>query len=226
MRKRYDPRSSSTVSSILAAYGAILVIEHGIGEILQGNHVVPATRIFAYGSVGLPFPFGHEPAVTLLPTYLLAGIVTFLLGLVILTWSGLSLRQGRTPIELVTLSILQLLSGGGYGPFPVLVIAVAAGFAARSSFRWLRIVSTQIRIVVGKLRYWFIAMIFVITLASLVWGQLGGMNSPHITHPTYTELAMTSGLLQVLFSLLAAVAAAAHDSIRPRDRIGNFTFNV
>jgi len=74
----------SVVSSILGIYGGLLGFEHGIGEILQGNLAVPDIKINAYGSAGLPFPFGHEPAMTLLPTYLVTGSVAALTALLIL----------------------------------------------------------------------------------------------------------------------------------------------
>jgi hypothetical protein len=70
-------------SSIFGVYGGLLGFEHGIGEILQGNLPVPSIRINAYGSAGLPFPFGHEPAMTLLPTYLTTGIAAALAALLV-----------------------------------------------------------------------------------------------------------------------------------------------
>ena len=52
--------AAGAACSILSLYAGNL--EFGIGEMLQGDRAVPNLRINAYGSAGLPFPFGHEPA--------------------------------------------------------------------------------------------------------------------------------------------------------------------
>jgi hypothetical protein len=205
---------SRTVSSILGVYGGFLGFEHGIGEILQGNLSVPTIRINAFGSAGLPFPFGHEPAMTLLPTFLLTGIVAALIALLIIIWSAFFTSKKLAPLMLLLLTILLLFVGGGYGPIPILILAVIAGFFARSQFGiWRKLPLILCRFLALSWK-WFVAMIFIIVLASILWGHVSGMNDPSFNRETYTSLAMASGLFQVLFALLAVVAAAANDSLR------------
>jgi hypothetical protein len=125
--------AARTLSSILGVYGGFLGFEHGIGEMLQGNLAVPAIRINAYGSAGLPFPFGHEPAMTLLPTYLTTGIAAALTALLITIWSAFFIAKKSGPLVLLLLSILLLLVGGGYGPIPILLLSAVAGRETGSS---------------------------------------------------------------------------------------------
>jgi hypothetical protein len=201
------------VSSILGVYGGFLGFEHGIGEILQGNLAVQTIRINAYGSAGLPFPFGHEPAMTLLPTFLLTGIAAVLTALLIMIWSAFFTPQKSTPLVLLLLSILLLFVGGGYGPIPILILTVIAGFEARSQFGIWRKLPLILRRFLALSWKWFVAMIFIVILVSIPWGYVSGMNDPSFSRETYTSLAMATGLLQVFFALLAVFAAAANDSL-------------
>jgi hypothetical protein len=202
-----------TVSSILGVYGGFLGFEHGIGEILQGNLAVPTIRINAYGSAGLPFPFGHEPAMTLLPTFLLTGIAATLTAMLIMFWSAFFTSKKPAPLVLLLLSILLLFVGGGYGPIPILIFAVIAGFEARSQFGIWRKLPLIFRRFLALSWKWFVALIFIVVIASIPWGYVSGMNDPSFSRETYTSLAMASGLLQVFFALLAVIAAAANDSL-------------
>ena len=202
-----------TVSSILGIYGGFLGFEHGIGEILQGNLAVPTIRINAYGSAGLPFPFGHEPAMTLLPTFLLTGIAAVLIALLIMFLSAFFASKKPAPLVLLLLSILLLFVGGGYGPIPILILAVIAGFKARSQFGIWRKFPLIFRRFLALSWKWFVAMIFIVVLASILWGYISGMNDPSFSRETYTSLAMATGLLQVFFALLAVIASAANDSL-------------
>jgi hypothetical protein len=66
--------ASKILAMIFGIYGGIFGFEHGIGEILQGNSTIENIKFYAYKSPGLPFPFGREPAMTLIPIYLITGI--------------------------------------------------------------------------------------------------------------------------------------------------------
>lgn len=204
--------ASRVVSSVLGVYGGLLGFEHGIGEILQGDQAVPAIRINAYGSAGLPFPFGHEPAMTFLPTYLSSGVTAAITATLIMIWSAFFSTRKPGPFVLFLLSILLLFVGGGYGPIPILILAVIAGFESRFQLGIWRKSPSMLQRFLALLWIWFLAMIFIIILASIMWGFVGGMNNPSFSRETYTSIAMASGLLQVFFALLATLAADAKDA--------------
>jgi len=207
-----EKNASSVVSSILGIYSGLLGFEHGIGEILQGNLAVPDIKINAYGSTGLPFPFGHEPAMTLLPTFLVTGIVAALTALLIMVWSAFFINKKQGPLVLFLLSVLLLFVGGGYGPIPMLLLAVIAGFISRRQFGIRQRLPSGLYRSLARLWIWFVFMIFAIVLASILWGYLGGMDNPSFNRDTYTSLAMASGLLQVFVALLAVITAAVKES--------------
>lgn len=130
--------ATSAFARTFGIYGGFFAFEHGIGEILQGNAAITGTRIYAYGPPGLPFPFGREPAMTLIPNYLATGIFALLAGLLVVFWSAMFLRKVNGGLVLSALAVALLLGGGGYGPFPVLVMAAIASVVSASKHSFQR----------------------------------------------------------------------------------------
>ena len=150
--------------------------------------------------------------VTLLPTYSTTGIAAATTALLVTTWSAFFIAKKSGPFVLLLFSILLLLVGGGYGPIPMLILAAAAGPGPRSSLDFWRKLPRHYRRLLGSAWAWFMATVFIILLASILWGHVSGMNRPSFSRETYASLAMATGLLQVFFAFLATVAAAARDA--------------
>ena len=81
-------------ASVFGVYAGLLGMEHGYFETLQRNVVLTGARIRA-SSAELPFPFGHEPAMTIVPNFLATGILAMMFGLLILS-GPLCLLKRRT----------------------------------------------------------------------------------------------------------------------------------
>jgi len=85
-------RGKATATAF-GVYAGILGVEHGCFETLQGNVAPKALKILAVSPFELPFPFGHEPAMTIVPSFLVTGILAILVGLAIILWSVASLQS-------------------------------------------------------------------------------------------------------------------------------------
>ena len=79
-------------ASVFGVYGGLLGVEHGYFETLQGN-VVPGSLKILASTRELPFPFGHEPAMTVIPSFLVTGILAIAVGLTIVAWSAAFLQR-------------------------------------------------------------------------------------------------------------------------------------
>jgi hypothetical protein len=104
-------------------------LEHGFFETLQGN-TKPASVMFAsWGPPCVPEEIWYacEPAMSLLPNFLISGILTILLGLVIIFWAAGFLQRKNGGLVLLVLSILLLLVGGGFFPPVIGMVGGAAG---------------------------------------------------------------------------------------------------
>ena len=119
-------RATHIVASTFGAVMGIAGLEHGIGEALQGN-AAPGPMPFQSWPNSEAFKIlGGEPAMTILPSMLLAGILTILLSIAVIAWSLTSMRSKWGSPILFLLAIGLLLSGGGYAP-PVLGVVTALG---------------------------------------------------------------------------------------------------
>lgn len=111
------------LASAIGVVAGLVAIYHGYNETLQGS--VAPSSIFI-NAVGPPCQgSGCFPAMTLFPSFLLAGVVTIILALTIIVWSAAFVQRKNGGIVLVILSIVLLLVGGGYLP-PAL--GLVAGF--------------------------------------------------------------------------------------------------
>lgn len=121
-------KNTRIVAATFGILAGIAGLGHGVTEILQGN-VRPASFMFAsIGAPCLPDQAWHacEPAMTLLPTLLIAGILTVLMGLVLMIWSVAFIQCRNGGSLLILLSVVLLLVGGGF--FPPL-IGITGGIA-------------------------------------------------------------------------------------------------
>jgi hypothetical protein len=131
-------RSRRAMASVYGVYAGLIGIEHGYFETQHGSVATGGTQIMAVLPPGLPFPFGHEPAMTIIPNFLVTGLLAMLVGLLVAIWSGWFIQRKGGGILLSLLSVVFLLVGGGYAPISFLFMASIAGLSINSSLSWLR----------------------------------------------------------------------------------------
>lgn len=109
----------STFGVIMALAG----LEHGIGEILQGN-TAPAEIMFPSWPDSEFFRnVAGEPAMSIIPNLLVTGILTCLVSLMYLLWATRFVQRKQAGQVLIVLAIVMLLVGGGIFP-PVIGIFI------------------------------------------------------------------------------------------------------
>lgn len=103
------------VAAALGACVGLSGIDHGIFEVLQGNTPTPGMLIPAIGPAQQMWEYGTEDAFTLVPNYLVTGVLAIALGAVMLVWSlGFLDRPGSDRVFL-GLGVLMFAVGGGVG---------------------------------------------------------------------------------------------------------------
>ncbi|HUU76903.1 MAG TPA: hypothetical protein VMX55_01065 [candidate division Zixibacteria bacterium] len=123
----------------ISSYGAILGIagiEHGIGEILQGNTTPNGIVIESWPNSDLYEPLSGEPAMTIIPNLLITGILAIIVSLILIIWTSAFIQKKHGGLILILLSFILLFVGGGFGP-PI--IGFMVGLAAtriNSQFNW------------------------------------------------------------------------------------------
>ena len=108
---------ASTFGAIFALAG----IEHGIGEIFQGNVAPSGIMILSWPESEFFRSLGGEPAMTIVPNLLVTGILAILFSLILLVWAtlfvqrkngGLRSRNIATPIWSVLRDAISFQSLG------------------------------------------------------------------------------------------------------------------
>jgi hypothetical protein len=118
MRTLSTTRVAASALGIFAGLGGA---SHGLGEILQGNVAPGGLVIEAWPELTA---LQGEPAMTIVPSFLVTGILTVIFGLIVAVWAAKFVQRKNGGIILILLSIIMLLVGGGLFP-PV--FGVAAG---------------------------------------------------------------------------------------------------
>lgn len=115
------------VASKIAIIAGLGGIEHGVGEVLQGNVAPDGMMIVSWPGWELFRVLAGEPAMTIIPNLLVTGILAILVSLVYLAVATVLIEKKNGGLAMVLLSVVMLLVGGGYGSS---LLAVIAGLTA------------------------------------------------------------------------------------------------
>ncbi len=148
----------SATKIFTTAYGTIMAlagIEHGIGEILQGNVIPDNIMIFSWPNSAFFRAVSGEPAMTIIPNMLVTGILAVLVSLALLIWVHLFIHRRYGGLIMILISILMLLMGGGiFPPFFTILIAFVS-FAINSRWvGWRTHLSSSFRRFLARLWPW------------------------------------------------------------------------
>ncbi|MDG6997225.1 MAG: hypothetical protein JRN52_15010 [Nitrososphaerota archaeon] len=90
------PNATRITASIFGIMTGVYGIEHGYFETLQGNVAPGGIAISAVSQPCLPYPLQCEPAMTLIPNFLITGIVAMIvsLGVVICSIAFVQRKNG------------------------------------------------------------------------------------------------------------------------------------
>jgi hypothetical protein len=133
-------RVTSTLFLTLGILAGVMGIEHGIGEVLEGYRPTDGVFILSWPDSAFFAIMAGEPAMTIIPNYLVTGVLAIFFSgafLIVLMKPALA---GNDMLKLFALLILMLLTGGGFGP-PILgIIAVLIALKRNSQLKaWSRL---------------------------------------------------------------------------------------
>lgn len=114
-------------ASALGIFTGLGGASHGPGEILQGNVAPSELAIKAWPGLTA---LNGEPAMTIVPSFLISGILTIIVGVLLAVWSAKFVSRRYSGLIIILFSIALLLVGGGIVP-PL--FGVAAGVVAEIS---------------------------------------------------------------------------------------------
>lgn len=199
----------ATTAGVYGIYAGVLGMEHGFFETLQGSAAPAHLKILA-SPWELPFPFGHEPAMTLIPNFLATGIAAMLCGLALIAWSARFLRSKRGAAVLALFSAVLLLVGGGFGPISLLVVACIAasriGKAPKAGRTWI---PRALGRALATAWPWFLIASLLWVPAEFIAGQVFHLQNDH--RQVLSNLNLLSSYPMLGLFVLTLVAAIARE---------------
>jgi hypothetical protein len=205
-------RATRVVASILGALVGLAGIDHGIFEILQG-HIAPSSLLIAaIGPAQRFWSYGEETALTIIPSFLLSGILAVILGILVIVWAiGFIDRKHGAGI-LMLLSIALFLVGGGFAPIFMAVIASLTATRINKPLKfWRKVLPGGVRAFLGKI--WLVVLVafLLIFVFSVVTAIFGWPLTVFFDDETAFEHLNSISLVIVGMMLLSSLTGVAHD---------------
>jgi len=201
-RSFYTLNATHVTATTIGVIFGFSGINHGFFEFLQGNKNTEGLVIQAIGEAQRFWALGTEEAFTIIPNFMISGLLSMLVGLAIIIWSlwFLPTKYGRTVFLL--LFILLFLVGGGIGQIAFFIPAWA--FATRIGKPltwWKKVLPESSGPILSKL--WTVILVLasiaiLIGLEIAIFGFVPGMSNPEQIQNTALLLVLCSALLYVI----------------------------
>lgn len=137
-----------TVKTIISTVGVVLAIsglDHGFFEVLQGYTPTPGIGILAIGPQQQMWVYGSEGALSLIPNFLLSGIASILVSIILLVWSLRFIQSKHGATVFLLLCITLFLVGGGFAQILFFLPAWGVATYINRPIHWPGFISETIR---------------------------------------------------------------------------------
>lgn len=210
---RTNNAATRTIVSTLGVLVGIGSIDHGLLETVQGYRPTPGLIINALGAGyrWTAWKEGGEAAFTLIPNFLVTGVLATSLGVLMILWALRFIQTKHGPAVFLLLGIASFLTGGGIAQ--ILLFTIVWGFATRIGaplrfWRWL--IPLPVRPAFGCVWPWTLTAATVLFLAALeiaIFGYVPSVSSQtQLLHICWTLLGIALPLY-----LLSIFSGFAHD---------------
>ncbi len=149
---------------------------------------------------------------TVVPSFLLTGILAVIFGILVVTWSGAFVQRRLGASVLLVLTVTLFLVGGGFAPIFLSILAVAAATRIDRPLTWWRAhLPASVRGFLAKL--WpGILITFVIVFWSAVGIQIFGLP---LGVAATTSLVQIFSVIMVALMPIVVIVGLAYDTQKP-----------
>jgi hypothetical protein len=205
-------RATKTIAATMGILLGVSGLDHGFFEVLQGSTPTGGLFIQAIGPQHQWWKYGGEEAFTIVPNFLITGILVILIGIAMIVWSVRWLHRANGLRGFSILAVLLFLLGGGIA---APVVFFPAGLAVASRINkpltwWRRILPAGLRRVLAKIWPYTLAaqvISFAIGLAIAIFGWVPGVSDPEQILAICWAFVFGGGLGLFLVSAVAGFAA-------------------
>jgi len=203
-----EVNGTRVVAAALGVCVGVSGLDHGFFEALQGNTSTPALIVQAIGPAQRMWIHGTEEAFTLVPNFLVTGILAMVVGVLTIAWSIGFIDRPNGSRVLLLLGGLLFLVGGGIG----MVIFLLFGWAvARRIHRpltwWHSVLPAGAGRVLSRAWPGLVAVGLALYAFALEVAIVGVV--PGVSDPEQALLICWSALLAMLAALFVALVGAS-----------------
>ncbi len=200
-------RIVTTLGIVFAVSG----MSHGFFEVLQGNAPTEGMFISAIGQEQRMWEHGNEYAFTLIPSFLVTGVLAIAVSIAVIVWSIRFITTRRGPLVFLLLFVLLFLVGGGVAQVLFFTMTWAVATRINKPLTWWR------KVLPPGVRGW-LARVWPWTLgvgAALMIGTLWIATTGIVPGVSEADTALAVMLISLLVALgaflVTFVAGFAHD---------------
>ena len=130
--------ATRVIVSAVGVLTGISGINHGFFEALQGNHSTGGFIINAVGKGNswTVWKNGGEGAFTVIPNFLLTGILTMIVGALLIGWSIAFIHKKRGSTVFLLIALMLFLFGGGVAQIPFIILTWAVATRINKPLNW------------------------------------------------------------------------------------------
>jgi len=208
---RREGNGTKTVASALGVCAGVSGLDHGFFEALQGNTATPGLIVQAIGPAQRMWIHGTEEAFTIVPNFLVTGILAMVVGLLTIAWSISFIDRPNGSRVLLLLGGLLFLVGGGIGMLVFLLFGWAVARRIHRPLTWWRsVLPAGAGSVLSMVWPGLVAVGLVLYAFALEVAIVGVV--PGVSDPEQALVICWSALLAMLAALgVALVGASAAD---------------
>ena len=176
------PSARHTIALVFGVLMAISGINHGIFEALQGWKPTNGVVVQAIGEAQRMWSGGTEEAFTIVPNFLLTGILAVCVGCAAILWSALFLSKRRGALIFLLLFVALFLVGGGIAQLLFFLPVWAYATRINKPMPWWRKVLSG-RVGKGLASIWKVSLVvasllFLVALEMAIFGFFPGVSDP------------------------------------------------
>ena len=172
-------RATRIIAATPGIIFAISGMSHGFFEVLQGNIPTEGLFIHAIGENYQMWEHGAEPAFTIIPNYLLTGVVAMLVAAAIVVWCVGFLHTKHGASIFLLLFILLFLTGGGVAQVIFFLVTwLVATRIHKPLTGWRKWLPKSLRQTIAPLWPWTLlvgSILFLLTLTIATFGIFPGV---------------------------------------------------
>ena len=208
-----DLSATRVIASTLGVFAGMSGLDHGFFEVLQGNVATPGTVVQSIGPGQRMWVYGTEEAITLVPNFLVTGILAMTVAVLLIVWSVGFIDRKRGSTVFALLGALLFLVGGGAAMVMIVMIGWVVSTRIGSPSKRLGRLAIS-RALAKRWPALLVAMV-VLYLIALEIAIVGFV--PGVSDPDQARYICWSSLAMMLVLLVLAIAGGRASDI---DRAG------